>query len=176
MNNQPSWCKVIPNDDYIYESFYNNNKNQVEFLWYNKILNKGDCICGSQYTLSQASTRESQRYKAYYVLRCGNNHICSVNHFSYLHKKKIDKFKMIQLFYKFYNGINATDCAKQIDINPKIVQKYYLFFRKCTNVYMQQYYLPIYTLVVLIKLHKMVLVYIIYYKKYVIKMVVQWSN
>jgi len=141
--NFPSFYDPHPDDDWLYENFFRNTKNQIEFLFFIKVLKTGSCVCGEEFELHESSGRDRQRFKQEYVLKCpGCRTTVAVSKFSTIKGMHISMFKIIQLLYKFFTESNAAKCATQTRISANTCEKYYWLFRQCIHIFVQKYYLP----------------------------------
>ena len=60
---------------------------------------------------------------------------------SYL-KSHTKVFKHIQLLYKFYRKRNAKQCHKETGVSHPTCIKYFDFYKRCMNEYMQDHFYP----------------------------------
>ena len=114
-----NWGRRLPNDDWIYSTFYKNTPACCRFLYafnylrrYVCLTHNPECVC-----VPIATDNQEEKYGKKGTDDFWNCMICSysksITHGSHvLGSKKLSTFKVIKLLYKFYQDRTAEQASK----------------------------------------------------------------
>ena len=137
------------NDDWIYTNFYNNMDACSNFLYAYTHLQRPSCPIHGLSCIAAPIHTENQKTRygrkgANVFWKCPS---CSKGHAmtngSYLSGlQKLQWFKVIKMFYKFYQGRTAFEASQDDALSYDMCRLWYDWIRRCISHYMQNYYYP----------------------------------
>ena len=137
-----------PNDDWLYQ-MRNSLQRQCQFLVTTNLAKPPSCRrCNGPCEVYFSSTRREIARDGILPYRWKRtNEDCKKDyHFldgSFIpNQLHMDLFKHIQMIYKFYCKRTATQAAKEMNIHPETVKKWFRYYRNCISHWMQNHFYP----------------------------------
>ena len=132
-----------PNDDWIYSSFYNNIEACTKFLYaYNHLqrpmcpIHDLGCVTAPIQTTNQRTRYGKKGANTFWKCpRCSKGY--AITNGSYLSGlKKLQLFKVIKIFYKFFQGRTAEEASQDDALSYDMCRIWYDWIRRCISYYM----------------------------------------